>query len=91
MDVTAAILASLVAGAAYFYGNRTGRSAGIREAHKALSSAIIKFSYSNPGISEQRIHDIANSLIESEGDMHEQAINHIRQAAQEAVGLKEQA
>lgn len=91
MDTVAAIFAALVAGAAYYFGNRSGFRTGVHAAEVALSEAIIKFSYSNPGISEQRINDIANSLVESDGDMHEQAVAHIRKAAQEAVGLKEQA
>lgn len=90
MDFAAGIVGALFAGVAYIYGYKTGHRAGAIAVHEAMKQAVIKFAFHNPGISEGRINELADSLIASDGDMHKQAVDHIRRAAQEAVGIAEE-
>lgn len=91
MDMLATIFGALVCGAAYIFGHKAGHKAGVIEIKEVVSRSVFRVAFANPGITDKRINELADSLIKSEGDMHEQAVAHIRRAAQEAVGMVEPA
>lgn len=91
MEYLPHIVAGLTAAAAYYFGVKNGFKQGAMTAAHQFQHAVVQYAFRNPGITDARINELADSLIKSDGDMHEQAVNHIRQAAQEAVGIAEKA